>query len=82
MQTVSTTDMQNRLTSVLDMAQQEPVVIEREGLPALVLSSMQTFQEKNKKSREEFIALCDDMRETAMRNGMTEEILNEILSDR
>lgn len=82
METVSATEAKNQLARVMEMAQKQPVMIEKNGRPSVVMMSAEAYDGKSKRQRkEDFVKLCDELAATAKRNGMTEEILKSILAD-
>ena len=82
MQTISATEAKNNLASVMHAALKEPVMIEKNGQPLVVMMSAEDYQAVNKKQQAEaFVSLCAEMAKTAKKNGMTKEILEAILHD-
>jgi len=87
MQTISATEAKNYLASVMDKAIREPVLIEKNGRPFVVMMSVEEYekkagQEKTERERKKaFLEFCDYIATTAKKNGMTEEILNSILAE-
>lgn len=80
MQTISAIEAKNRLAAVMDQAIKEPVIIEKNGRPFVVMMSMEEYDKKLQENRKEsFIKLCQELAAKAKRNGMTGEILNSIL---
>lgn len=66
----------------MNKAAQEPVVIEKNGRPFVVMMSVKTYEQQAEEERKRaFLSLCDQLAATAKRNGMTEEILQSILAE-
>lgn len=70
---------QRNLSDLLDQADRGPVFIEREHGKATVLLSETEYARLHKIAVEEFNAVCADVSAKAAANGLTEEILADIL---
>jgi prevent-host-death family protein len=81
MRYTAASDADPRLTALLDAAQTEPVFIERNKQEVAVLVSARDYDRLSGKAAREFNALCDQIAAEAAANGLTEEILEEILRD-
>ena len=77
----ATSDTDPRLTTLVDAAQHEPVFIERDQQEVAVLVSARDYDRLSGRAAREFNALCDQIADEAAANGLTEEILEEILRD-
>jgi prevent-host-death family protein len=78
---VSATDAKQKLASILDAAQREPVVIRRQKRDVAVLLSTREYERLCALNRDEFQRFCDRVAGQAAARGMTEETLAEILAD-
>jgi prevent-host-death family protein len=81
MRTVSATDAKQRLAALLDAAQREPVLIRRQNRDVAVIMSAQEYERIRKINVDEFQKFCDRVGTEAVKRGMTEEILADILKD-
>ena len=81
MRHVSATDAKQTFSAVLDAAQREPVVIRRQRRDVAVVLSVQEYEKLTALNIAEFQRFCDRIGERAAERGMTEEKLDEILSD-
>jgi prevent-host-death family protein len=77
--TASDTDA--KLTTLLETAQREPVFIERDEKEVAVILSARDYDRLSGKAARTFNEICDQMAKEAAANGLTEEILEEILRD-
>jgi prevent-host-death family protein len=81
MRYTAASDTDPKLTSLVDAAQREPVFIQRDEQEVAVLVSARDYDRLSGKAAREFNALCDQIADEAAANGLTEEILEEILRD-
>jgi len=81
MRTVSATDAKQRLAALLDAAQREPVLIRRQNRDVAVIMSAEEYERIRKINVDEFQKFCDRVGAAAVKRGMTEEILADILKD-
>ncbi len=81
MTTVSATHAKQNFAAMLDTAQREPVRIRRHDRDLAVLISADEYDRLNKNRWAEFNRLAAMAAEQAKANGLTEEILAEILAE-
>lgn len=83
MQSISATEAKNRLAAVMNTAIKEPVIIEKNGHPFVVMMSVEEYEKKAQENgKASFIALCHRLAATAKQNGMTEAVLRSILNEK
>jgi prevent-host-death family protein len=80
MPTVSATHAKQNFAAMLDQSQREPVRIQRHERDVAVLVSAAEYQRLNRDKWAEFNRLSNLAAEQAQANGLTEEILAEILA--
>lgn len=81
MRYVSATEAKQTLAAVLDAAQHEPVVIQRQKRDVAVMLSIQEYEKLTALNIAEFNQFCDRVAKQAAARGLTEEKLAEILGD-
>jgi prevent-host-death family protein len=80
MQTVSATYAKQNFAAILDQSQREPVRIQRHDREVAVLVSSEEFERVHQNRWAEFNRLSALAAKQAKANGLTEEILSEILA--
>jgi len=78
---VSATHAKQNFAAILDQSQREPVRIQRHERDVAVLVSAEEYQRLNRDKWAEFNRLSQLASEQAKANGLTEEILAEILAE-
>ena len=81
MSTVSATHAKQNFAAILDQAQREPVRIQRHERDVAVGVSSEEYQRLNRDPWAEFNRLSEIAIAQAKANGLTEEILAEILAE-
>ena len=81
MTTVSATQAKQRFAEVIDAAQRGPVRIQRHGRDVVVLTSAEEYDRLREDRWAEFNRLSAIAADQAKANGLTEEILAEILAE-
>lgn len=72
-------DAEPKLATLLDAAQSEPVIIERDQQEVAVLLSAREYDRLSGKAAREFNEFCDSIADRAAARGLTEEKLEELL---
>jgi prevent-host-death family protein len=80
MQTISATEAKQKFAALLDLSQREPVVIQRHDRAVAVLISAEEYERIRGDRWAEFNRLADLAAAQAEANGLTPEILAEILA--
>jgi len=82
MRTVSATEAKQNFAEIIDSAQREPIRIRRHDRDLAVVISADEFDRLQKGRWAEVNRLSAIVAEQAKANGLTEEILAEILAER
>lgn len=82
MPTVSATHAKQNFAAMLDLSQREPVRIQRHDRDVAVILSAEKYDQLRKYRLDEFRRLSKRMSAEARANGLTGEILTEILAER
>ncbi|HZL25698.1 MAG TPA: type II toxin-antitoxin system Phd/YefM family antitoxin [Acidobacteriaceae bacterium] len=80
MRYTANTDTESKLATLLDAAQSEPVIIERDQQDVAVILSARDYNRLSGKATRDFLEFCDKMADEGAANGLTEEKLQEILA--
>jgi prevent-host-death family protein len=78
---VSATDAKQGLAAILDAAQREPVVIQRQKRDVAVVLSMREYEKLTALNIEEFERFCGGIGKRARALGLTEKKLAKLLDD-
>jgi prevent-host-death family protein len=81
MQYISATDAKQTFAAMIDMAQREPVMIQRQNRPAAVMLSPQDYERLTRLNLEEFQSFRERVGQKAKSQGLTEDKLKELLDD-
>ncbi|MEO5923418.1 MAG: type II toxin-antitoxin system Phd/YefM family antitoxin [Bryobacteraceae bacterium] len=81
MKTFAATEAKQRFGAVIDAAQREPVVIRRQNRDVAIVLSPEDYERIRKFNTVELDKAWDELSRQAQANGLTEEILEEILAD-
>jgi prevent-host-death family protein len=81
MKIVSATDAKQRLGSVLDSAQREPVMIRRQNRDVAVIISVEQYELIRRNKIKELHRLINRIGTQAKARGMTQQVLTNILKD-
>ena len=78
--TYSATEAKQNFAAMLDAAAREPVVIRRHDRDVAMVISPEQYRKLHRLNVEELKRLADEIGAEAEKNGMTDEILAEILA--
>ncbi len=81
MKEISAREAKNNFGRFLDLAQSEPVRVTKRGRAAGVFMSEKQFQSLRGAAWEQLDSTMEAMRSEAETKGLTEEILDQMLSD-
>ncbi len=81
MQIVSATEAKQAFASVIDKAQREPVIIRKQNRDVAVILSMEDYQRITQINIQEFQQFRQNLGAKAQKRGLTEDKLNELLSN-
>ena len=81
MPTVSATHAKQNFAAMLDQSQREPVRIQRHERDVAVLVSAEEYESIRRLRAQELIRLSDEMGRYAESQGMTDELLEQLLAD-
>ena len=81
MKTIGATEASNRLGSILEAAQREPVVIREEDRDVAVVMSMPDYERLRTGNVQAFLDLRNEVAAQAVANGLTDERLSDLLTD-
>ncbi|MEC4815290.1 MAG: type II toxin-antitoxin system prevent-host-death family antitoxin [Scytonema sp. PMC 1069.18] len=81
MEYLSSKEAQNNFSELLDKAQKAPVTIRRYGRDSVVVISVNEFNEYKQWRAQRLKTLVKDINLKARENGLTDEILEQILAE-
>ena len=81
MATKSATRAKQNFAALIDTAQREPVRIQRHERDVAVLVSADEWEKIHRMRAQELIRLSDEMGRYAESQGMTDELLEQLLAD-
>jgi len=81
MEYISATDAKKTLGAVISRAQREPVVIRKQNRDAAIVISPEDYARLTRLNLQEFQQFRSDVAAKAAERGLTEEILQSILSE-
>lgn len=81
MQFVSDTEAQQALSAIIDKAQREPITIRQQNRDIAVIMSIEDYQRITRINIQEFQQFRESIGRKAQERGLTEENLNDILSN-
>jgi prevent-host-death family protein len=81
MRSVSATDAKQRLAALLDAAQREPILIRRQNRDVAVIMSAEEYERIRGARDDDFEKFCDRVGAEAVKRGLNEKVLADILKD-
>ncbi len=81
MRHVSASEAKQTLSAILDAAQREPVVIQKQRRDIAVVLSMRDYERLTAVNVADFQEYCDRISKRAQERGLTEDQLNTSLRD-
>ncbi len=81
MRTVSATEAKQSLGHIIDVAQREPIVIQKQHRDVAILLSMYDYEKLRGAQIDRFNIYCDMIAQRVQARGLTEEKLADILRD-
>ena len=81
MRHVSASEAKQTLSAVLDAAQREPVVIQKQRRDVAVVLSMRDYERLTSVNVADFQEYCDRISKRAQKRGLTEDHLTTLLND-
>ncbi len=81
MRTISSIDARSRFGQLLDAAERAPVAVTRKGRPAAVVMSVGDYERLRGAAWQRLFETMDTARRDAAGQGLTDELLAELLAD-
>ena len=81
MQYVSSTDARNSLSKAIDMAQRQPIMVQKQGRDVAVILSPEDFTRITSDNIEDFLMFCENIGKRAQAKGLTPKKLAALLKD-
>ena len=81
MKSVTALEAKNRFGEVLEAAQRQPVSITRNGRPSVVMISAESYARRQRMARERLRQAMRQAGEHAAAQGMSEQVLGQLLAD-
>ena len=81
MKIVSAIDAKNCFGQLLEAARREPVTVTQQGRPAAVVLSIEDYERMRGAARASLLESVRRMQQEAAQKGLTEEVLDELLTD-
>lgn len=81
MQTMPALEAKNHFGQLIEAAQRQPVTVTKQGRPAVVVMSAYEFESYQKQAGDRVLLTMDDMQSQAKEQGLTTEILSELLAN-
>lgn len=81
MRHVSASEAKQTLSAILDAAQREPVVIQKQRRDIAVVLSMRDYERLTAVNVADFQEYCDRISKRAQERGLTKDQLNTLLRD-
>jgi prevent-host-death family protein len=81
MKIVTSLEARNRFGAVMEAAQRQPVSITRNGRPSVVMISAESYARRQRMARERLCQAMQRSGEHAAAQGMSNEVLDQLLAD-
>jgi prevent-host-death family protein len=81
MQYITATDAKQNFAALIDSAQREPIMVRRQNRDAAVVISPQDYEKLRRVQIDEFQSFRRRVAAEATANGLTPEILEQLLQD-
>lgn len=82
MQYVSSSDARNHLSKAMDMAQHEPVMVQKQGRDMAVILSAKDYARITQDNIKDLLELTASISRNAVAKGLTEEKLAQLLDEK